>query len=266
MRLACGLRNDSPADGAWNMALDEALLNLAAEQGVATLRLYQWTPATLSLGYFQSESDRASHEQSTGCPVVRRHSGGGAIVHDRELTYSLAVPPVLVYSRDPYALYFAAHETLRDTLQQDFSPPAGVAVELCQPPPSRPRSEDPFLCFLRRSVGDLLIRSAAAGLPETVDQCHKVGGSSQRKRQGAILQHGSILLQASPRAPELPGIEELIGQEITAGGLAEAWLPRLSSRLSLELHTSECPQTKLEEEAQGILASKFGSDAWTYRR
>ena len=79
---------DPPADGLWNMALDEALLELAGESGIPTLRLYRWQPATLSLGYFQPYQDRESHPPSTTCPVVRRSSGGGAILHDRELTYS----------------------------------------------------------------------------------------------------------------------------------------------------------------------------------
>lgn len=264
--LACVLRHDPPAAGDWNMALDEALLNRAAEEGVATLRFYQWQPATLSLGYFQGESERASHAESSPCPMVRRHSGGGAIVHDRELTYSLAVPPLPQYSRDPYALYFAAHETLRDTLRLDFSPPPGVTVELCDTAIKLRRSEEPFLCFRRRSVGDLLIDSPAADLPETVDGRHKVAGSSQRKRQGAILQHGSVLLDASPQAPQLPGIAGLINRPLTADQLAEAWLPRLIKRLALKIERPEPNRTKLEEEAQAILASKFGDDAWNLRR
>src|SRR5437868_3979467 len=83
---------DSPGDGAWNMAVDEALLETAANTNQATLRLYQWRQPTLSLGYFQLAADRAQHAASAACLLIRRPSGGGAILHDRELTYSIALP------------------------------------------------------------------------------------------------------------------------------------------------------------------------------
>ncbi len=88
----CRLIVHPPSPGAWNMAVDEALLMDAVENGVATLRFYQWSEPTLSLGYFQRYSDREQHAASRKCAVVRRQSGGGAILHDRELTYSLMLP------------------------------------------------------------------------------------------------------------------------------------------------------------------------------
>src|SRR5689334_21696416 len=83
---------DPPRQGSMNMAIDDALLESAAEAGVATLRLYQWSEPTLSLGYFQAAAERKTHQPSLTCALVRRASGGGAILHDRELTYSLALP------------------------------------------------------------------------------------------------------------------------------------------------------------------------------
>src|SRR5687767_6703039 len=83
---------DPPAEGSWNMAVDEALLESAADSGEITLRFYEWSRATLSLGYFQSHAERSGHTASLACPMVRRSTGGGAIVHDQELTYSLVVP------------------------------------------------------------------------------------------------------------------------------------------------------------------------------
>ena len=74
------------------MAVDETLLFDAAENGTATLRFYSWDEPTLSLGYFQRYADREQHTASRTCAVVRRQTGGGAILHDRELTYSLALP------------------------------------------------------------------------------------------------------------------------------------------------------------------------------
>ncbi len=90
--FSCRLLIDPPGAGAWNMAVDEMLLEWSAAQGGCCLRLYGWREATLSLGYFQEYADRAGHGPSRNCPVVRRLTGGGAIVHDAELTYSLVVP------------------------------------------------------------------------------------------------------------------------------------------------------------------------------
>src|SRR5438445_617792 len=83
----CRLIHDLPGDGPWNMAVDEALLEDAARSGRPTLRFYGWAEPTLSLGYFQPYAQRASHPPSSRCAVVRRPTGGGAILHDAELTY-----------------------------------------------------------------------------------------------------------------------------------------------------------------------------------
>ena len=74
------------------MAVDEALVDDAAARGTCWLRFYGWAEPTLSLGYFQGHEERLAHRPSRQCPVVRRMSGGGAILHDAEITYSLAIP------------------------------------------------------------------------------------------------------------------------------------------------------------------------------
>src|SRR5256885_1114818 len=79
------------ADGATNMAADEVLLE-AAVAGSAALRFYQWSEATLSLGYFQPEAIRRSDPLLAELPWVRRPSGGSALIHHYELTYALALP------------------------------------------------------------------------------------------------------------------------------------------------------------------------------
>jgi len=89
---ACHLLIDPPASGSWNMAVDEVLLGAVAKSGTSALRFYQWKSPTLSLGYFQSYSERSKHPTSLAADALRRLSGGGAILHDRELTYSLILP------------------------------------------------------------------------------------------------------------------------------------------------------------------------------
>src|SRR5262245_35643732 len=116
---------DPPASGAWNMAVDEVLLETAAIAGRATLRFYAWQEPTLSLGYFQSVADRHQHPASCDCPIVRRPSGGGAILHDRELTYSIALPQSQAQSKAAHDLYAVFHQSLIATLGE-----LGIAAEL----------------------------------------------------------------------------------------------------------------------------------------
>src|SRR5271169_4762547 len=103
--IVCRLLVDPPASGAWNMAVDEALVDDAAARHACWLRFYGWSEPTLSLGYFQGYEERLAHRPSRQCPVVRRPSGGGAILHDVEITYSLAIPHAHPLAEDSTWLY-----------------------------------------------------------------------------------------------------------------------------------------------------------------
>ena len=179
------------------MAVDEVLADSAAELGQCSLRFYQWFAPTLSLGYFQPFALREEHCASAELSIVRRASGGGAIVHDRELTYSLAVPVAHPLVSDAMRLYNTVHESLIATLAK-----WKIAAHRNVAPSGLPPHQEPFLCFVRRSPGDVMLSSA------------KICGSAQRRRRGAIVQHGSVLLQRSPAAVELPGIAELTGIQL----------------------------------------------------
>ena len=94
------------------MAVDEVLLAHAIDTGIATLRLYQWSEPTLSLGYFQRYDDRFQHAASRDAAVVRRQSGGGAILHEHELTYSISLPADHPLAHHADKLYTAVHEAI----------------------------------------------------------------------------------------------------------------------------------------------------------
>ena len=108
------LIRDEPARGDWNMAVDETLLEVAGQADRPVLRFYGWSSPTLSLGYFQGLGERWQHAASASCPLVRRATGGGAILHDRELTYSFVVRDEGIGGHR--ALYDAFHETLVEVL------------------------------------------------------------------------------------------------------------------------------------------------------
>ncbi len=238
---------DPPAAGPWNMAVDEALLE-TADRGQCTLRFYQWQQPTLSLGYFQPYEDRWRHEASGSCIAVRRASGGGAIVHDVEVTYSLAIPARHCLAADRLGLYRAVHVALIETLAN-----WGIHAALCWPPPRVSQAKDPFLCFQRRAAGDVLFSEA------------KIAGSAQRRCRGAVLQHGSVLLDRSLAAPELPGISELTGRRIEPPELIRGWLDRLVGPRPIGWQVEALSDQERSRAAE-LVDIKYGAAAWTENR
>lgn len=172
------------------MAVDEFLLESAVRDRVCTLRLYEWSEATVSLGYFQDEQFAEQAPEFTQLPKVRRLSGGGAILHHHEFTYSCSVPAAHPLSAEPQSLYARVHECIIDVL-------ARYEIQTSMRGDSFREKDDAFLCFSRGDARDLILNG------------HKVLGSAQRRRRGAVLQHGSLLLNASPHAPQFPGLADL---------------------------------------------------------
>ncbi|MCK4661148.1 MAG: lipoate--protein ligase, partial [Phycisphaerae bacterium] len=171
---------DDALDGPTNMARDEALLTLVGEgESVPTLRTYLWSPPTISLGYFQRYADYVSLAPPAGqLPVVRRQTGGGAILHDRELTYSITLPlkhPLLAGGGN--ALYEIAHDALMECLKE-----RGVQTHRSDMTDGSGPARGPFFCFVRRHRLDVMLGGG------------KLAGSAQRRTRKAVLQHGSIML------------------------------------------------------------------------
>ncbi|MCZ6785284.1 MAG: lipoate--protein ligase family protein [Proteobacteria bacterium] len=199
--------DDGPAAGPWNMGVDEALLATAQRSGVATLRLYTWQGPWLSLGYGQSVGEaRVQACRRADVGIVRRMTGGGAVLHGQDLTYALATPVERLpsglsgaYDRVAAALVAALREL-------------GVAAERSAPaPPTRGRG--PFDCFAAPAAHEICI----GGL--------KLAGSAQRRADGALLQHGSLRLRPDPPAARVasglgPGATSLAEVACTAPELA----------------------------------------------
>jgi lipoate-protein ligase A len=263
----CRLIVDPPAPGTWNMAVDEALLDAAVDGNVATLRLYQWDEPTLSLGYFQRYDDRRQHAASGACAVVRRQSGGGAILHDRELTYSLALPPSHPLTRDATTLYTAVHHAFIQWLAPRLAS-AKVSkwqLKLNGQPSRLAPSKEPFLCFQRSACGDLLLESADSAATKLALLAYKILGSAQRRHRGAILQHGSLLIAQSRAAPELPGWQELTGEPLPLGELVSGVVSQLVELLSVDSLPTELPSAT-RNAARKIEQARYSSRSWTARR
>jgi lipoate-protein ligase A len=231
--------------GAWNMAVDEALLVDAARTGRSTLRLYRWSPSCLSFGRNEparSRYDRRAIER-LGLDVVRRPTGGRAVWHDAEVTYAVAAP-VAAFGTLAES-YRAIHERLAAALRA-----LGARAELA---PSRPASGvGAGPCFATPVGGEVLVEG------------RKVIGSAQVRRGTAFLQHGSILLDGSQdfinavsRQPLALGtdcsLSAVLGRVVQFEEVAEAILETWGEPLA---PSGQAP----------IHPSTFSDPDWTWRR
>jgi lipoate-protein ligase A len=245
MALSLRVLAFASADGATNMARDEAMLESASERGVASLRFYTWSEPTISLGYFQPSASRAS-PRFAPLAWVRRSTGGAAIVHHHELTYSFALPAKPEWN-SPQSWICRFHHLLRDVLAEN-----GVESSLVVCGEEKKLGE--VLCFLDQTPGDLIIGAS------------KVAGSAQRKLKGALLQHGSILLRSSEHAPELPGIHDLAGKELfTSESLAALLAVNFADVTGARMESQDWTVEE-QDRVPVIRGEKYANSEWNRRR
>lgn len=253
---------DGPADAATNMAADECLAAAALERGGLVVRLYGWTSTTISLGAFQTIAEARGCDSITGLPLVRRPSGGGAIVHGSDLTYAAAVPKAHPWGTAPQRFYDALHHALVEVLRR-----RGVPARLAVPDRS---AETSFFCFSRRAGGDVVadIEARDGGRPDV-----KLMGSAQRRLSAAVLQHGSFLLQTNRDvgpAGRHAGLRDLPGTDwVDEDGwrtTIDDWLERLAESLGRSLDRQ--PGSFLSTQPPGFAAARehFAGAQWTARR
>src|SRR6202166_799018 len=225
---------DAPAAGAENMRRDLSLLDACARGEIpGAVRLYGFDPACLRLGRMQPLDDVDLEACARdGVDVVRRPSGGRAVLHDQEVTYAVVCP-----SDDPVF----GGRVLESCARIHAAVAAGLeSLGVRTTPRAMPAN-------LRRdarevaAVADCFARPAAHELLD--DRGRKLVGSAQARRAGALLQHGSVLPE-SPRAaaylhdgssatpPGGIGVRELLGRHVSPEELVDA--PDVGFRRSLE--------------------------------
>jgi len=198
------------ATPSFNMGLDEALLG--SESAPPTLRLYTWRPDTLSLGYFQRFADVPAAERAA--KVVRRITGGGAIHHANELTFSITSGLAHPLYAGPLAeSYRRVHRVIAAALAE-----YGVPAELRGERALLSDRAGSGMCFQRSTPLDLVWDE------------RKGVGSAQRRKSGRVLHHGSIKLGASPLEGEIATVDR---QGIGIG--AESFAPALRAAFEREL-------------------------------
>ena len=260
-----------PARGAWNMAVDESILeSIHRGDSLPTLRLYSWTPACLSLGHAQPYADVDSVRlREHGWEVVRRVTGGRAILHTDELTYSVAGPaenPILAgsvlesYSRLAQALLRAV---------QSLSLP----VEMKEGKADESGKTNP-VCFEVPSTYEI---TAAGG--------KKLIGSAQARKKEGVLQHGSLPLtgdltritQALVFADESSrahAAERLLERATTVEsvlGVAPDWetaarsmVRAFEAQLGITFERGELSARELSR-AEELVREKYDHPSWTER-
>ncbi len=206
-----------PLSGAGNMGTDLALLGHAARTGRAVLRTYAWERPTVSFG--RNEPVRGTWDvdamRAAGCDVVRRPTGGRALLHEHEVTWSVTLPldPRVPWRR----MYDAVNRRLLHALRA-----LGVPAMLHDARGTRAPVPDGSHCFAAPSAGELVVAHG------------KVAGSAVWRADGGYLQHGSILLrdtQARLDAFRFGGgetISPVMGHE--AGGGVAPWLSSADER------------------------------------
>lgn len=237
---------DPPQAPAWNMAVDEALLDGWRAGDPPIVRLYGWSPAALSLGRFQAADELVC---PPGAVVVRRLSGGAAIHHrPDEVTYALVAPYALFDPPRPRTAYLAVHAALTGALRELGVPAPDGAGEGSRVPRALPRG----LCFASATAEDLVVGG------------RKLIGSAQRRRGAVFLQHGSLPLSRDPRGAGT-SLEELLGRTPARETVVRAICAALRHTLATNLNPSVLTPAETAR-ARALEASRYGSSAWNRER
>ncbi|MER2106574.1 MAG: biotin/lipoate A/B protein ligase family protein [Solibacillus sp.] len=269
--------HSGPSRPSFNMALDEALLDWhSAGMIPPVIRFYEWNPATLSIGYFQRAEKDIDLEKvrAQGMGFVRRPTGGRAVLHDRELTYSVIVSED--YPDMPKTVT-EAYRVISEGLLLGFQK-LGLEAYFSVPDTDEAREDlkkpKSAVCFDAPSWYELVVEG------------RKVAGSAQTRQKGVILQHGAILIDLdeekllsvfrfdSDEAKEamrrkLPekavAINDLAKREVSVAECVEAFHEGFGEALAIELIPYELTNEQLAY-VEEIERTKYQSDEWNFRR
>jgi lipoate-protein ligase A len=260
----------SPASGDWNMAVDEAILESAGRgDSLPTLRLYAWDPPCLSLGYAQPYADvDLARLKERGWDVVRRPTGGRAILHADELTYAVAGQashPILAGN------VLESYNRLARVISQALKS-LGLPVEMKEREVGDGTSTNP-VCFEVPSTYEI-----------TVDG-RKLVGSAQARRKDGVLQHGSLPLSgdltriiqvlAFPEEDDrMDAAYRLLERATTAGavrglpvswdGAAQAFVSAFTDVLGLDLREGILTEFERSRVAE-LVEIKYSHPSWLER-
>ncbi len=240
--------------GAFNMALDQTVLEGVASQSVLpTIRFYGWNPWAVSIGYFQGLEEEVDTQACAkqGIDVVRRITGGGAVFHQAEVTYSIIIP-------ETHPLY---RQRVLDSYEL-----------ICQ--------------GIIDGLRVLGVQAQFAPINDIVVDNRKVSGNAQTRKLGCILQHGTILLDVDVelmfsllRVPSekakgkliedvkarVRGLGQILGREVSFGETVEALKRGFQNALDLDYQPG-VPMPHELERASVVAQERFANPEWNRRR
>jgi len=261
----------SPAQGAWNMAVDEAILeSVSSGESRPTLRLYAWQPACLSLGLAQPfEEVNTRTLANRGWDVVRRPTGGRAILHIDELTYAVVAPETEPrVTGGVLQSYLHLSVALLEALRFIGLNPKANENE------SRSNAEKPNpVCFEVPSNYEITVNG------------RKLIGSAQARRKEGVLQHGALPLHgdltrvidalhfkdqsATKRAHErllehATTVERELGTAPSFFKAKQAFIQAFEKTLHLRLQPGVLSETEYQR-AEALMTEKYNHPSWTER-
>lgn len=260
------LLNTGEADGATNMATDEAILRaVAAGLALPTLRFYAWQPACLSLGQAQSLADVDEPEcRARGYHIVRRPTGGRAILHTDELTYSVTAP------EDEPRVAGGIVDSYRHLSEGLLAGLRGLGVpglEAHHPDAVNRRAEANPVCFQTPSTYEITVGDK------------KLVGSAQVRREGVVLQHGALpltgdmaricaVLSQRPDPARVRAraatVADVLGRPVLFDEAVEAMMRGFALALNVEFVPGELlPQERAW--AGELRRERYATDAWNRR-
>lgn len=266
--------SDGHLTGKVNMAVDEAI-HRACQRGEVgpTLRFYQWRPACLSLGYFQEVEKEVDLDGLTreGVDLVRRPTGGKAVLHDDELTYSVVIAEK-DFSGSVLETYHRLSEALVEGLRALGIPATLAALE------HGVTSRDPRFrqaaCF------------SAPSWYEIVSDNKKIIGSAQNRKNGFILQHGSIpftfdagkivrcIKTTSPEhaarteamlSRKAAGVADILGRPVNREELEKHLVVGFRTVLGWDVEPAGLTSSE-KAETDKLASEKYGNPGWTMER
>ncbi|PZX07249.1 lipoate-protein ligase A [Psychrobacillus insolitus] len=269
--------NSGPCTPSFNMALDEALLDWHSEGLIPpVVRFYEWNPATLSIGYFQSVEKEIDMEavKRLGLGFVRRPTGGRGVLHEHELTYSVIVSEA--YPNMP-ATVTEAYRVISEGLLLGFQQ-LGLDAYFSIPDTGEKRQElkkpKSGVCFDSPSWYELVVEGK------------KVAGSAQTRQKGVILQHGAILLDIdedkliqtfkfasealrdrvkASLSKKAVAINRISQNPVTIDECKVAFKKGFEDALQIEL--VEFTLTKEQEKyVQELEKKRYANDEWNYKK
>lgn len=268
-RLICDIRRP----GAENMAVDESLLvSHASGDSPPVLRFYGWDPPALTIGYFQSHAREVDENgcRRHGFDWVRRPTGGRAVLHQHELTYSVVVSESLLRG-SVLQTYQILSMSLLNGLKR-----LGLDAELTEgrPPTRRERQLSSAACFDSATPHELAVDG------------RKVVGSAQVRQRGVLLQHGSMPLRLDRCAvvdclnlgsetlrsrvlrtleTKAAGLTEVSSQPIDCASLARAVQAGFEETLGVSFIRDDLTAEE-KSRVEELIRDKYGTDDWNRAR